>query len=42
VAAIATTALRKMIDPMSAIGRDEISAVAAFLLSSGDGASGGM
>ncbi|MGB6761111.1 hypothetical protein [Mycobacterium sp.] len=42
VAAVAATALRKMIESMNAIERDEFSAVAAFLLSSGDGACGGM
>ena len=42
VATIATTALGKMIESMNAIERDEFSAVAAFLLSSGDGACGGM
>jgi hypothetical protein len=42
VATIATTALRKMIKSMNAMERDEISAVAAFLLSPGDDASGGM
>jgi hypothetical protein len=42
VAAVAATALRKTIKSMNAIERDEFSAVAAFLLSSGDGACGGM